>query len=200
MARPIAATHRLKREDILDGAAALFASEGYASASMSSLAKACGLSKATLYHYYPTKDSILFDLLDHHSLRLLAIVVQCEAQAQSLGWTDRQTLHQLVREFLKAYERAATRHTAMLHDTRFLPAEQSALITQRQRDIVSTFHRFAQKAYPSAANTEAQRARTMMLLGMMNWTFTWLRPDGPMTYADFAEHVIQTLESGFTHA
>jgi len=38
---------------------------------------------------------------------------------------------------------------------------------------------------------------TMMLFGMINWTFTWLRPGGPMSYADFAHEVIATLEHGF---
>jgi hypothetical protein len=29
---------------------------------------------------------------------------------------------------------------------------------------------------------------------MINWTFTWLRPGGPMSYADFAEQVIAFVE------
>jgi len=31
---------------------------------------------------------------------------------------------------------------------------------------------------------------------MINWTFTWLRPDGPLSYAAFAEEVIGMLEHG----
>jgi len=38
----------------------------------------------------------------------------------------------------------------------------------------------------------------MMLFGMINWTFTWLRPNGPISYADFAEEVIALLERGLT--
>ncbi len=41
-----------------------------------------------------------------------------------------------------------------------------------------------------------QTALTMMLLGMINWTFTWLRPGGPISYAAFAEEVIAMLEKG----
>ena len=36
----------------------------------------------------------------------------------------------------------------------------------------------------------------MMLFGMINWTFTWLRPGGPMSYQQFAEEVIAMLEKG----
>ncbi|MEY4156988.1 MAG: hypothetical protein RJB64_1709, partial [Pseudomonadota bacterium] len=41
-----------------------------------------------------------------------------------------------------------------------------------------------------------QTAITMMVFGMINWTFTWLRPGGTMSYAAFADEVIRTLESG----
>jgi hypothetical protein len=45
-------------------------------------------------------------------------------------------------------------------------------------------------------NPQNQTAITMMLFGMINWTFTWLRPDGPMSYAAFADEVIAMLERG----
>jgi hypothetical protein len=45
-------------------------------------------------------------------------------------------------------------------------------------------------------NAANQSAVVMMLFGMINWTFTWLRPAGPMSYAAFAEEVIAMLERG----
>jgi hypothetical protein len=45
-------------------------------------------------------------------------------------------------------------------------------------------------------NPTNQTALTMMLLGMINWTFTWLRPGGLISYAAFAEEVIGMLEKG----
>jgi hypothetical protein len=31
---------------------------------------------------------------------------------------------------------------------------------------------------------------------MINWTFTWLRPDGAMSYAAFADEVVSVMERG----
>ena len=45
-------------------------------------------------------------------------------------------------------------------------------------------------------NRSNSTALTMMVLGMINWTFTWLRPGGTLSYVDFAEEVIRTLERG----
>jgi len=205
MARPKSATHDIKRDAILDIAAQCFADRSYPAASMNEIACACGTSKARLYHYYESKDAILFDLLDRHTQRLLALIAQTEAKAQRQNLDDRAALHALVRAFLQEYESSATRHAALLNDTKFLSGEPDAsldgsspreLILNRQRDIVAAMTRFLRRAYPSRLTPFNQTAQTMMLLGMINWTFTWLRPGGPMSYAAFAEEVVEMLDKG----
>lgn len=199
MARPKSATFEFKRDDILNTAAACFADKSYAAASMNDIAAASGTSKARLYHYYGAKEAILFDLLDRYTQRLLALVGQVEAAAQRRSLDDRAALHELVRAFLLEYETSATRHVALLNDTKFLGDEQRELILNRQRDVVSAVTRFLRRAYPARVNVQNQTAVTMMLFGMINWTFTWLRPDGAMSYSAFAEEVVAMLEGGLTH-
>lgn len=198
MARPKSATFEFKRDDILNTAAACFADKSYAAASMNDIAAASGTSKARLYHYYGAKEAILFDLLDRYTQRLLALVGQVEAAAQRNNLDDRATLHELVRAFLLEYETSATRHVALLNDTKFLGDEQRELILNRQRDVVSAVTRFLRRAYSDRVTAANQTAITMMLFGMINWTFTWLRPDGAMSYSAFAEEVVAMLEGGLT--
>jgi AcrR family transcriptional regulator len=205
MARPRSADHHLKRDEILDAAATCFAQTSYPAASMQEVAVRLGTSKARIYHYYESKDALLFDLLDRYTQRLLAIIGETQAQAQRKQLNDQAALHLLVESFLIEYESSATRHVALLSDTKFLSDEvldgkcsQRELILQRQRDVVSAFTRFLRRAYPVRLNDDNQTALTMMLMGMMNWTFTWLKPNGKMSYAQFAQEVITTLEHGFS--
>jgi AcrR family transcriptional regulator len=196
MARPKSQQHELRRDAILDRAAECFARKSYPAATMNDIALACGTSKARLYHYYESKEAILFDLLDRYTQRLLAIIGQAEATAQRRSLDDRASLHELIRSFLQEYQASATRHVALLHDAPFLGEEQRELILNRQRDVVSAVTRFLRRAYPTRLNAHNQTAITMMLFGMINWTFTWLRPGGPMSYAAFADEVIAVLERG----
>lgn len=196
MARPKSQQHDLKRDEILDIAAQCFASQSYPAASMNDIATAGGTSKARLYHYYQSKEAILFDLLDRYTQRLLAIIGQAEATAQRRNLDDRAALHELIRSFLEEYETSATRHVALLHDTKFLGDEQRELILDRQRDVVSAVTRFLRRAYPQRLNALNQTAVAMMLFGMINWTFTWLRPGGAMSYTAFAEEVIAMVDRG----
>ena len=196
MARPKSASHDLRREEILDVAAQCFAQLSFPAASMNHIATACGASKARLYHYYESKEAILFDLLDRYTQRLLALIGESEAHAQRQNLSEREALDALVRAFLAEYETSATRHVALVSDTKFLGETQRELILNRQRDVVAAFTRFIKRAYPGRVTSANQTALTMMLFGMINWTFTWLRPGGPMSYAGFADEVVAMLEKG----
>ena len=207
MARPKSATHDIKRDAILDIAAQCFADRSHPAASMNEIATACGTSKARLYHYYGSKEAILFDLMDRYTQRLLSLIALTEATAQRRNLDDRAALHELIRAFLQEYESSATRHVALLNDTQFLsdlPDEHLGspaispreLILNRQRDVVAAVTRALRRAYPDRLNASNQTAITMMLFGMINWTFTWLRPGGPISYVAFAEEVIALLEKG----
>jgi AcrR family transcriptional regulator len=207
MARPKSATHDIKRDAILDIAAQCFADRSYPAASMNEIATACGTSKARLYHYYDSKEAILFDLMDRYTQRLLSLIALTDATAQRRNLDDRAALHELIRAFLQEYESSATRHVALLNDTQFLsdvPDEHLGspaispreLILNRQRDVVAAVTRALRRAYPDRLNANNQTAITMMLFGMINWTFTWLRPGGPISYVAFADEVIALLEKG----
>jgi AcrR family transcriptional regulator len=207
MARPKSATHEIKRDAILDIAAQCFADRSYPAASMNEIAAACGTSKARLYHYYDSKEAILFDLMDRYTQRLLSLIALTDATAQRRNLDDRAALHELIRAFLQEYESSATRHVALLNDTQFLSdvADESLgnpaispreLILNRQRDVVAAVTRALRRAYPGRLNAANQTAITMMLFGMINLTFTWLRPGGPISYVAFAEEVITLLEKG----
>ena len=51
------------REEILDAAAELFTTQGYANTSTRSIADAVGIRQSSLYHHFSTKDDILEVLL-----------------------------------------------------------------------------------------------------------------------------------------
>lgn len=76
------------REEILDAAAELFTTRGYASTSTRAIADAVGIRQASLYHYFKTKDELLSALLHQTvtpTLVFLAELRQAElSPAQSL--------------------------------------------------------------------------------------------------------------------
>jgi AcrR family transcriptional regulator len=196
MARTKAPDHETQREQILELAAAKFAQTSYPSTSMADLAAASGTSKARLYHYYESKEAILFDLLDRYTRRLMLIIAEVEGASQRRGLGERESFADLVRAFLAEYETSHSRHVALLNDVKYLEEAQRQIILDRQRDIVAAFARQLARAYPKRASRDNQTALTMMVFGMINWTFTWLKPGGKLGYREFAEQVVDMIENG----
>ena len=74
MARTRAVDFEDKQRAILTSAAAVLAEQGMDKASMAQIAVQAGVSKALLYHYYPGKDALIFDIIRTHLAELDAAV------------------------------------------------------------------------------------------------------------------------------
>lgn len=91
MARTRAKDYDDKRDAMLHGAARIFARDGYDRASMNQLATELGVSKALLYHYYTSKEALLFDIIETHLQELVEAVEEADQpheapQARLEGW------------------------------------------------------------------------------------------------------------------
>lgn len=183
MARPRAPTFELQRASILGAAADLFAEHGFRGASMAEVAKACGVSKALLYHYHRDKEHLLFDIADAHMDRLLAIVDDVAARQLE----PEPHLRQLIGALMAEYEHAQARHRVLVQDVKFLAETERAVVVRKQRAVVDAVAGIIEALDPRWPGEGHRVPLAMLLFGMVNWSFTWLRADGPLTYADMAE-------------
>lgn len=55
---------KISRDELLQRSANTFKRLGYHGTTMDALASACGLTKASFYHHYSSKDSLLLDVLE----------------------------------------------------------------------------------------------------------------------------------------
>lgn len=170
MARPIAKDHDDKRRNILEIAAKVFARNGISRASMSEVARACGISKANIYHYYASKDDLLFDILDTYLVDLRDMIVEADrpdapAEDNLLG---------LCTAFLLAYEGMDNEHKIQSEGLPLLPAEKQEALRAHQRDLVRIVARTLKDCAPDAlADTSKCRDVTMSVFGMLNWFYMW---------------------------
>jgi AcrR family transcriptional regulator len=192
MGRPRSPDYETQRDTILRRSVDAFAEHGYPSTSMAQIALACGTSKAGLYHYYRSKESILFDLLDRYTARLERVVVAVGDHKPPA----RDHLRGLVRVLMAEYRDSRAYHLALLNDVKFLDEPSRELIRARERRIVEVFSDVIERAWPGRIGAAARTPTTMALLGMVNFTFAWLRPEGPMSHEQYAELVIGLWEHG----
>ncbi|MCU0820757.1 MAG: TetR/AcrR family transcriptional regulator [Beijerinckiaceae bacterium] len=191
MARPIAADHDDKRRAILKAAAKLFASHGFDRASMNEIALACGVSKALLYHYYASKDQLLFDIICAHLDDLVAAIAAVPTTLQ-----PRERLAAMINALLEEYQHADEEHQIQISDMKRLPAAMKTELVERERVLVKQFAGALAALEPVLAQRrDLLTPLTMNLFGMMNWKFMWFRENGPVSHTAFADMVMQSIEA-----
>ncbi len=185
MARTRAADFEEKQRVILDHAAQVFADQGMEKASMSQIASVAQVSKALLYHYYPSKDALIFAIIITHLEGLDAAIE--EADDPSLP--PRQRLRKLVGTVLENYRGADNQHKVQLNATAALSDDQKAEITALERRIVRRFSTVLDQLNPALNDKDRPLLMpvTMSLFGMMNWVYMWFRDGGRISREDYAD-------------
>ena len=192
MSRTRSASFEQHRDAIRAQAARLFARHGYPVTPVAELARSCGISKALLYHYYRDKEQLLFDIADRYLDSLLAIVAEVEAQRLA----PPARLRQLIGRFMGAYEDAAVYHRVLVQDVKYLKTAHRNHVDAKQRRVVQAYAEAVAAAAPQLAGSALLKPVTMTLFGMINWTFTWLKDEGPVRYADMAPVVADLFLRG----
>lgn len=190
MARTQAADYEQRREAIVVRAARLFAKRGFASTSVADLAAACETSKSLMYHYYPSKEDILYAVMASHIDQL----VQDVADVNEAASDAESRLRMLVHAFMDHYVGAADRQKVLLNELDSLPAENRATIVAKQRTIIDAVTKLLVALDSSLAGDPARaRVQAMLLFGMINWTHTWFDPSGPTSAAEIADMALRLV-------
>ena len=185
MARTRAADFEEKQRGILERAALVFAEQGMEKASMSQIAKEAQVSKALLYHYYPSKDALIFAIIITH----LEGLDQAIEDADDPTLPPQTRLRNLVGAVLENYRGADNQHKVQLNATQALSDEQKAEITAMERTIVRRFSTILDLINPDLNSSDRPLLMpvTMSLFGMMNWVYMWFREGGRISRDDYAD-------------
>lgn len=194
MVRTIAKDHDQKRMQILKSAARVFADQGYDRASMSLLARECGISKANIYHYYDSKDALLFDILDTYLSELRDTI--CGIDLDGLSPAER--LRVIVSRTLQAYQGADDEHRVQTTGIPALPAEQQDILRGYQREMVQQMSATIRSIAPQVFDCDKGKlySTTMSVFGMLNWFYMWNSKAGADAREDYADLVTNLTLNG----
>lgn len=194
MTRVRADDYEDKKQVILDQAAALIARKGFDVATMLDVAKACGTSKSHLYHYFPSKEELLFAIVHEHITR------QCEELrrivAQPLPAEERFAL--FVDSFVQGAARSRNEHLMLMNDIKFLPKPQLEKIRRLEVELTETLENLLREINPELMGEErVSKPYALLLFGMMIWTFSWYRRTGSISPQELGQRIASLFVHGF---
>jgi len=197
MARTQAADYDERKDAIVETAAALFAREGYNGASVADIAKRGKISKSLIYHYYQSKDDILYDVMISHVRALETAAREATAGAEP----PERKLRELTHRFMALYVGAADRHKVLLNDLGRLPKTRRAEIVAVQRGLIELVQKLLVEIEPALKKKSgAAFSAAMLFFGTINWTHTWFDPRGPVSAGALAEMAVDLTLGGVRRA
>jgi TetR/AcrR family transcriptional regulator, cholesterol catabolism regulator len=179
---------------ILERAARLIFQRGFEATSMAEIAKACGMTKAGLYHHVETKEALLLAIMqygmDLFEEMVIDRVTHIEDPLERLRATMAHNVALVTHDSSKEV-------TIILHEHQTLTGAAQKEINARKKKYV----RFLEAAFREAIERGQIRRvdptlATFSFLGTVLWTYKWYRADGKLDPAQLSEGMIDLFFAG----
>jgi len=185
-----------RRLEILHAAAAVFRERGFAATGMREIALAADLSPANLYHYFRGKHELLYFCQATSLERLHAALRAAQRSGDGAGAQLRRVIAAHVECTLGELAGAAA-HL----EVDALPAELRRKIVVKRDAYERGLRRLVAAGVESGEFTDCDpKLVTQAILGAVNWTARWFRPDGARTPQEvgeaFADFLVRGVSTG----
>jgi AcrR family transcriptional regulator len=168
-----------KKEKIGRAAAKVYNKKGYQETKIDDIAAAAKMSKGGIYHYFSSKDEILFFILDSY---MDIVLEDLEAQLQTLR-DSTSRIKFIIERHIDFYANYTSQAKTLLHDAHCLSPKRFKSIKVKERkyyrivlDVLSEFFEGS-----GEAKGDELKAMAFLLFGMSNWTYHWYDPKGSIS-------------------
>jgi len=178
--------------EILRAASRVFRRRGLGAAGMREIAEEADVSPGILYYYFSGKDEILLFCQERTLEHMLAAVEAARALPASSAERLRGVLQAHVHAMLDELE-GATAHL----EVEALPEELRAPVMEKRDRYERAVRALVAEGIKRGEFARADAALvTRAMLGAVNWSARWYRPDGPQTSAAIAQALSDYLVKG----
>jgi AcrR family transcriptional regulator len=178
--------------EILSHATEVFCEKGYAGASMRDLSRATGMSLAGLYHYFGSKERLLY-LIQKHTFT--TIVEELKARLEGIPDPE-QRIRIFIQNHLEYFMANQSGLKVLSHEDEALKngfGSEIAAIKREYYRICLALMEDLKRARRLAFNS---RTAVMSLFGMINWIYTWYNPRVDGTAEELAKEMGDVFLNG----
>jgi AcrR family transcriptional regulator len=187
----------LVRNQLIDKAAELFATRGYARTTMNDIAEELQLKRSSLYHYFRNKEEILDALIEEQTVAPTQMLRGLIADgALSSPEKIRRAFTQSI--LRKLSESARFR---VLDQIEFeMPEHQATQHKRMKREVLELWSQLISDGVAAGHLRDVDcRMAAFAVLGITNWTAWWYSPDGKLTPEQIAEAMTDIGLFGLAH-
>jgi AcrR family transcriptional regulator len=183
-----------RREELLRIAREVFAGQGFEATTLRDIGNRMGLTAGSLYHYIDSKQALLASVMsDLEPPEVRPWRAATDDPGAAAEW-----LADVMRTHIEIITADRAGMTLAMTELNALPAPERALLRDRMRQYRRAIEDFIGAGRASGIfRREVDPAlAAMAVLGALNWTSRWLRPDGRLTPARVGEQLADLLLHG----
>jgi len=186
---------KARRMHIVHCCTRVFAKKGYSHSSMRELAKACEMSIGNLYHYFGSKDQILYSIINDATLRQVEYVEHFAEETSRLD--PNSGLRDLIRKFFEWHDSNQNVTLFIYQETRALPQKAQKQIFESENRIHAIFETAIKRGAASGEFRISEPgliANNIMVIGHAWALRRWSLQKG-WTFESFAGGEIEAIMS-----
>lgn len=184
-----------RREEILQVAAALFASRGFETASIREIGDAAGILSGSLYHHFKSKEEMLHDILKPFLDKLAPLYESVLAESEDVS----ETLANLITAGLQVSLDNASALTIVMHERKFLNRNpEFSYVNEAMLEVERIWYGVLQEGVRSGAFRKDLDMNLVlrMMMDLISSTLTWYSPKSRYTLEQIASNQIMLLFDG----
>jgi AcrR family transcriptional regulator len=176
-----------RRAEICRAAARIFRERGFDATAMSDIARTLRMTKAGLYHYFPSKEAMLFEIMQFGLDRMCDEVI---TPAEAVRDPEAR-LRKMMMQHARIITRAEGVVAQLFHEQRALPAHMRKVINDQERRYFYVLRDTLKelKTQGRLRDDVDLSIAALSLIGMVQWLPRWFRPDGRMTIDQAAREI-----------
>lgn len=175
---------------ILDAAARLFRTRGFARSTVRELAEEVGILSGSLFHHFKSKDEILFAVMEEVIIDMDA----CLADRLAMARNSEERIRTLIRNQLEFTHGLRADATAVLvHEWNALSSEGQTVLLERRRRYFDRWHEVFAEARTQGLIGVDPTVLQQLLHGAVVWTGYWYDPNGEMDLAGLEDAALSLV-------
>ena len=182
-----------KSNEIQRVIARLFAHKGYHSTSMREIARELGMNQSSLYHYFKSKEDILFTLMNQAMDSALATMEEiCATDLQ-----PHEKLNRILRFYTRYYAGDQERLILLVNEQNSLNIEHRRILVDKERRYVHLFKGIFEELEGHQMTKEIPHSVAIFaFLGMVHYTIKWYHRDGAVDLDGLTEIFTEIFTRG----
>ncbi len=179
--------------EILEVATELFAKKGYASTSMREISENLDITKATLYHYFKSKEQILFEILNN----VMDEALESLEKISKMDIPPEEKLKNVLKFYSKYYVSNQNDLILLVNELNSLNEDLKEILINKEKIYLNFMKSiFNELKLQGKLKDIPLTVLAFSFFGMVHYTIKWYHPEGSIKPEKLSEYFVEIFTKG----